>query len=781
MDFASYKPDRLRLLYMAYKKLGSEIYAELDPEGRLEHCNLQRATNMIPDLVHKLPNDRQAHICNKLDQAIARRMECEKHYKYAPERKKQNHQTYISFLRKIQEQLSEWQQLEEEVQPAEETTKQEKETTSAEDERADNVGPFLTPAQLDFLDFLEIVVGIAEKAAALWVDVAHHKLPSWVASTLSNILLREAENVVNITRLLDIDGGSTPWDASKSTPQLTQKWVETMDGISDAGAAWHKLVATVASFWPTVDPFLYGWLSELPFLTPPYFAYLLLHASKALQSSEMLNPTSVAQVPFAVLVGVYFCTLVVKDCQTDGTSGEVNRELFTAERNALCALLDESQAILPRMIAEQSLTDQQADESRQMIDKAKIWARDYADLISLGQIHSWARIQWFHWHVRIVASNTVPLQAFLYLCEKQRLEIPGSTNDEYEHLLGGLMTDSRIAPLLLRGGRPTTVSECVQALQNWCVMVEDSDATVSSVDFEERLIKRRELVTKSIQGRISDLLGIRIAECQYGLPHDIRARVSAREGNDDEALQRYLVWETSAPNCLKLEHALSKTLRELPEWKDRLAAAVQMRLSASESYNEWRKKIIAVIDHGLHALAKNKPKILVGFVKYEIPRSFEICILKLALKAPGHEESLKALFTDTFRPFAILSSSYADELFDMTMQGWLEIFNTFEIESLSREFLVEQTARLFCLQQLSQGTDHRQRKKKIKTPRKANDKLQDKDRKSQSEVIGGLLKAFLEEARSVLEEVYGKSSGKTAGDTERKLQEFGIQDAATAV
>lgn len=68
--------------------------------------------------------------------------------------------------------------------------------------------------------------------------------------------MREAENVVNITRLLDIDGGSTPWDASKSTPQLTQKWVETMDGISDAGAAWHKLVATVASFWPTVDPFL---------------------------------------------------------------------------------------------------------------------------------------------------------------------------------------------------------------------------------------------------------------------------------------------------------------------------------------------------------------------------------------------------------------------------------------------------------------------------------------------------------------------------------------------
>ncbi|RYC78981.1 hypothetical protein BFJ63_vAg18141 [Fusarium oxysporum f. sp. narcissi] len=312
-------------------------------------------------------------------------------------------------------------------------------------------------------------------------------------------------------------------------------------------------------------------------------------------------------------------------------------------------------------------------------------------------------------------------------------------------------------------------------------MVEDSDATVSSVDFEERLIKRRELVTKSIQGRISDLLGIRIAECQYGLTRDIRARVSAREGNDDKALQRYLIWETGAPNCLKLEHALSKTLRELPEWKDRLAAAVQMRISASESYNEWRKKIIAVIDHGLHALAKNKPKMRVGFVKYEIPRSFEICILKLALKAPGHEESLKALFTDTFRPFEILSSSYADELFDMIMEGWLEVFNTFEIESLSREFLVEQTARLFCLQQLSQGTDHRQKKKKNKTPRKANNKLQDKDRKSQSEVIGGLLKAFLEEARSVLEEVYGKSSRKTAGHAERKLQEFGIQDAATAV
>ncbi|KAG4269117.1 hypothetical protein FPRO04_12240 [Fusarium proliferatum] len=754
---------------MAYKKLGSEIYAELDPGGRLEHCNLQRATNLIPDLVHKLPNDRRAHIGNKLGEAIARRMECEKHYKDAPEWKKRNHQTYISFLRKIQEQLSESQQLEEEVQPAEEATKQEKETSSAEDEWADNVGPFLTPAQLDFLDFLEIVVRIAQKAAALWVDVAHHKLPSWVASTLSNILLREAENMINITRLLDIGGESTPWDASKCTPQLTQKWAETMDRTSDAGAAWHKLVATVPSFWPIVDPFLHGWISELPFLIPPYFVRMLLHASKALQSSEMLNPTSVAQVPLIVLVGVYFCALVAKDCQTHGTSGEVNRELLTAERNALCTLLDESQAILPRMIAEQSLTDQQADESRQMIDKAKIWACDYADLISLGQIHSWARMQWFHWHVRIVASNAAPLQAFLYLCEKQRLEIPGGTDDEYEHLLGGLMTDSRIAPLLLRGRRPTTVSECVQAQQNWCVMVEDSDVTVSSIDFEERLIKRRELVTKSIQGRISNLLGVRIAECQYGLTRDIRARVSAREGNEDEALQRYLIWETSAPNCLKLEHALSNALRERPEWKDKLAAAVQMRLSASESFDKWRKKIIAVIDHGLHALVKNKPKMQVGFVKYEIPRSFEICILKLALKAPGCEESLKALFADTFKPFAILSSSYADELFDVTMEGWLEIFNTFEIESLSREFLVEQAARLFCLQQLSQGTDHRQKKKKNKTQRKANNNLRDKDRKSQSEVIGGLLKAFLEEARPVLEEVYGKSPGTTAGHPERKL------------
>ncbi|PCD21350.1 hypothetical protein AU210_016316 [Fusarium oxysporum f. sp. radicis-cucumerinum] len=321
MDNESQKLNRLRLLYMAYKKKGFEIYAELDPEGRLEHCKLQTARNMIPDLVHKLPNDRRAHIYRKLDQAIEWRTECGEHYKNAPERTRQNHQMYIKFLREIQEQLSEWQQLEEEWRTAERET-------SVEDERADDVGPFLTPAQLDFLDFLEIVVAIAEKAAALWVDVAQHKLPSWVASTLSNILLREAENVVNIARLLDTDDRSTPWDASKSAPQLTQNWVDMMDEMSDAGAAWHKLVATVASFWHIVDPFLYGWLCNLSFMnSAPYFASMLLHASEGLQSSEVLDPTSVAQVPFAVLVGVYFCTLVVKDPQTDGTSGEVNREL----------------------------------------------------------------------------------------------------------------------------------------------------------------------------------------------------------------------------------------------------------------------------------------------------------------------------------------------------------------------------------------------------------------------------------------------------------------------
>ncbi|PCD21349.1 hypothetical protein AU210_016315 [Fusarium oxysporum f. sp. radicis-cucumerinum] len=312
-------------------------------------------------------------------------------------------------------------------------------------------------------------------------------------------------------------------------------------------------------------------------------------------------------------------------------------------------------------------------------------------------------------------------------------------------------------------------------------MVEDSDVTDSSISFKERSIKRIELVEKSIQGRISDLLGIRIVQCQYGLTRDIRARVSAREGNDDEALQRYLIWETAAPNCLKLEDALSKALRGLPEWKDRLAAAVQMRLSRSKAYDARWKEIVAVIDHGLHALVKNDPKMPVGFVKYEIPRSFEICILKLALKAPEHKESLKAVFTDTFRPFATLSSSFADDLFHVTLEGWLEIFDTFEIESLSREFLVEQTARVLCLQQLNQGWNNEQKKKKNKTQREVNNKLQGKDGKSQTEVIGGILKAFLEEARPVLEEVYGKSPGATEDYTERKLQEFSNRDAAKAV
>lgn len=59
--------------------------------------------------------------------------------------------------------------------------------------------------------------------------------------------------------------------------------------------------------------------------------------------------------------------------------------------------------------------------------------------------------------------------------------------------------------------------------------------------------------------------------------------MSARCGEDDDALLRYLTWEASAPNCLELENALLKALRKLP-WEEMLVNSVLSRLRTRPNY-----------------------------------------------------------------------------------------------------------------------------------------------------------------------------------------------------
>ncbi|KAG4427336.1 hypothetical protein IFR05_017182 [Cadophora sp. M221] len=127
---------------------------------------------------------------------------------------------------------------------------------------------------------------------------------------------------------------------------------------------------------------------------------------------------------------------------------------------------------------------------------------------------------------------------------------------EYERLLGALLEDPRVAPVLLQNGRPTTVSQCVQALQNWCGLPFKDGETLGNFDDMAKMTRRIEIVQRSNAVREKELLGVQIAANRYGITKDMRDRLAAREGEDGDALRRYLIWEATTPNCLKLEAAL---------------------------------------------------------------------------------------------------------------------------------------------------------------------------------------------------------------------------------
>ncbi|KAH7113088.1 hypothetical protein EDB81DRAFT_826685 [Dactylonectria macrodidyma] len=756
------RSDSPRILYMKYKKLGYEIYGVLDPEGQLERSSLRGARRIVPELVTKLPADRRDTVCAQLKQAIALRRECGEYYESAPSRGQTCHQTYIEFLEEIKEML--------EQDLAEDETQQAKEARNEDNEEADEDEAALTPDQVDFLAFLEILMTLAGKAAALWTEVAQDKLPIWVASTLSGILLREAENLVDITRLLNED------------------WVNALDKASDAGTAWRELTKTPPLFEHFLDlslpPLTHGRAAPMTAqYKPPYFVDMLLVGSQALKRNITHGLMSVAQLPLVTLIGVYFCRLVMEDCLLDGTARQGDPEFLTAARDEACTVLDENLAILPRLVADTTLTDKEADEYHALMVQMKTWASACNEPVSLGQIHLFARTIWVTWHVNQVATNSIPLQVFLYLCEKRRLQAlesksavgdgGGSNDDQYERLLGALMKDTRVTRAMLMSGRPTTVPDCIRALQKWCYMPTEDGETLGRHNVTAKSPTRWEdSILRSIQARKVNLLSTDIMRSNYGLTEDIRKRLSARKGEDGDALRRYLIWEASAPNCLKLEAALFNAIRKLPEWGEMLAASVLRSLSHPHRYRiMWLEAVRNVIDNGLHTLF-NRLKFSMAFGKFELSYSLQIAILKLALKVPGHEESLKAAFTDAFPSLVVRAKwqgSFADELLQATMQRLGETFKTFKIESLSRNFHVETWAYIYCLLPPNKDRNKEENKRRNTGENKGRKKKhtpQCEEQKPRSEVVGDLLKDFLEEAGPILEEAYGKSLGSSTVDIE---------------
>lgn len=151
-------------------------------------------------------------------------------------------------------------------------------------------------------------------------------------------------------------------------------------------------------------------------IPPPYIFSMLYAGYKALGDDRSGRAPLPAQVPFVTLVGVYFCALVVKDVLVGETAtSQRYSEFLSATRDAACATIDENLAILPQLIDSGSMTNETADNFRDSATKMKAWVHNCAEPVSLGQIFSSARINWVWMHTVLTASNSVPLQVFLYM------------------------------------------------------------------------------------------------------------------------------------------------------------------------------------------------------------------------------------------------------------------------------------------------------------------------------------------------------------------------------
>jgi hypothetical protein len=317
--------------------------------------------------------------------------------------------------------------------------------------------------------------------------------------------------------------------------------------------------------------------SGLKFCIP--YVFLMLSRSVIIPETDpKLLPTSMADLPLSSVVGLYFCWLV---WQTENTLADdgMDRQFANATPSAACTILDENLAIMPRLLNDKALTEEESDTLRWLTDKMKEWAHACTEPMSLGQISLYGRIYRADWRGWVMATNSVSLQVFLYLCEKRRLErsFQGTTSaagdadaNDYERLLGALMQDARVAPALLWQGRPTNVSQCIEALRQWCFIVTKDGETQEMPDsLTETEYPNQALLSRTLNVRKLPLLSREIAESGYGFDKSMRIRVSKERGKRDDkaddALRRYLLWELSPPDCSKLEDALFGALQKLPQ------------------------------------------------------------------------------------------------------------------------------------------------------------------------------------------------------------------------
>jgi hypothetical protein len=586
----------------------------------------------------------------------------------------------------------------------------------------------------------------------------------------------------------------TPWATTnpqgknEPSPMLAKGWVDALDQLKDAGEAWRRLAELPPKFvhymsfmyvltWSRTqqraansayrEPSMVTVPDFLESERMPYAFAMLLRGRSAFVSwhGGTRKPMSLADLPLVTIICLYFMSLVMADDSING--------FLRDARDMVCTELDDCLNILPRMVRENAFTDDQAKAFRHEVGFMKCWANVCMEPISLGDIHVYSRAHWTNWHGKIIASNSTLLQIFLYLSEKRRLEAAvdkGATGrggvgdndaDEDERLLGALLEDKRVAPLLLRDGRPKRVQDCITALQNWCHIPTTDGEAVSLGKMSNRWIEKKQqrqnVVQRSCGVRMTSYLSQEIFEKRhFGLHIDMKARLSqwGFKEFDDSTLMHYLIWEMDIPNCLKLEQALCTALQKSPAWIDMWVHSVLAELRKD---GRWRKEISDNCNRGLRAVLKSKHNKDTTFTLGTIKISMlEPAIIMLVLAFPQGNESLKAALASAIQGVVGWQVSWNDELFKETLPGWKMISQVFRIEQLSEEDHVKGMSCIRCWMPPDHlGEGRRPKEKKVIKQHRSRQRNED---------IGDMIRNFMNESRPILEQAYGKKASTSSGD-----------------
>jgi hypothetical protein len=123
-----------------------------------------------------------------------------------------------------------------------------------------------------------------------------------------------------------------------------------------------------------------------------------------------------------------------------------------------------------------------------------------------------------------------------------------------------------------------------------------------------------------------------------------------------------------------LASALFKAIQNTSEWDELRVAAL---LSVVLRQSDWQKALFDIVKSELEALPE-LPKSSKACGLIVIQQSFQIAVVKMALKVPGYQESLKTALTSTVRAIPGWNESFADDILRATMSilPYLQLFTT---------------------------------------------------------------------------------------------------------